>query len=160
MFLSRQAVEADVWIPQTRLIIHQTCSFAFSVMWPTCISSIADEQNKELKSDAVVSSFARIHSDHVYQSETPPAPHTHWRLTVCSLDVVAVATGRFHVQQLHGAVQQAVDHLETGTLVVENSTETPAVPRPHIWLVGWWDGVGEYWVSIQSSGGEHWTFSW
>lgn len=57
-------------------------------------------------------------------------------LTVCSLDVVALSTGRFHLQQLHGAVQQAVNHLKTGTLVVEDGTETPAVPRPDIWWVG------------------------
>lgn len=64
----------------------------------------------------------------------PPGPSRF--LTVCSLDVVALAAGRLHLQQLHGSVQQAVDHLEARTLVVVNGTEAPAVPRSHIWLIG------------------------
>lgn len=57
-------------------------------------------------------------------------------LTFCSLDVVALSSGRLHVEQLHGSVKEAVDHLEARTLVVVHGTETPAVPRPDIWSVG------------------------
>lgn len=57
-------------------------------------------------------------------------------LTVCSLNVVAVTLGRLHLQQLHGPVQQAMDHLKARALVVVNSAETSAVPRADIWLVG------------------------
>lgn len=63
----------------------------------------------------------------------PPLPLS---LTVCSLDVVAIALDRLHLQQLHGPVQEAMDHLKARALVVVNSTEASAVPRPDIWLVG------------------------
>lgn len=64
----------------------------------------------------------------------PTAPPLN--LTVCSLNVVAIALDRLHLQQLHGPVQQAMDHLKARALVVVNSTETSAVPRPNIWLGG------------------------
>lgn len=56
-------------------------------------------------------------------------------LTVSSLDVVTVPTSWLHLQQLHRPVQQAVDHLKTGTLVVVDGTEAPAVPHANIWNV-------------------------
>lgn len=56
-------------------------------------------------------------------------------LTVSSLDVVTVPTSWLHLQQLHGPVQQAVDHLKTGTLVIVNGAEAPAVPGANIWRV-------------------------
>lgn len=56
-------------------------------------------------------------------------------LTVSSLDVVTIPTSWLHLQQLHGPVQQAVDHLKTRTLVIVNGTETPAVPSANIWRV-------------------------
>ena len=56
-------------------------------------------------------------------------------LTFCGLDVVAFPTDRLHLQQLHGPVQQAMDHLEAWSLVVVNGTETSAVPRSDICLV-------------------------
>lgn len=72
-------------------------------------------------------------------------------LTVSSLDVVTVPTSRLHLQQLHGPVQQAVDHLETGTLVVVNGTETPAVPHANICRVR----RGGRWRSVPSVSLEH-----
>lgn len=56
-------------------------------------------------------------------------------LTVCRLDAVAILT-KLHLQELHGPVKQAVDHLEARVLVVVNGAQTPAVPRAHIWFVG------------------------
>lgn len=56
-------------------------------------------------------------------------------LTDSGLDVVAVPTSRFNLQQLHGSVQQPVNHLKTRALVVVNSTETPAVSCANIWNV-------------------------
>lgn len=55
-------------------------------------------------------------------------------LTVCRLDVVAILALP-HLQELHGPVQQAVDHLEARVLVVVEGAQTPAVPRTHIWFV-------------------------
>lgn len=40
-----------------------------------------------------------------------------------------------HLQELHGPVQQAVDHLKARVLVVVEGAQTPAVPRTHIWFV-------------------------
>lgn len=40
-----------------------------------------------------------------------------------------------HLQELHGPVEQAVDHLEARALVVVNGTQTAAIPHTHIWFV-------------------------
>lgn len=49
-----------------------------------------------------------------------------------SLNVVSLFSARFHIQQLHGPVQQAVDDLEPRAFVVVDCTEPPVVPRTHI----------------------------
>lgn len=57
-------------------------------------------------------------------------------LTVWSLDVVAFTPARLHLQQLHGPVQETVDHFEAWASVVVNGTETATVPRSNIWSRG------------------------